>query len=667
LLFVFPFFEASLLFAFASEHPAARRITRARVASGWPSIAFWSPAPPWHHERMNALQKICATVLVLLVAVALYARWSARQPAHPLQSPPSLTASGVPAIDESVLRTAQRVGRLAATPEEQPFAQAALQAANYELDLAFMGALDDIQAHPPVLSPEALKAQARIAEAQLSLDKDTEILRSLAEKMGKATEAEKPDLQDQLDLVGSRIEIEKDEIEQANDDLMAAGGNVHQRIQAAQEAHLAAERDAPPSAPGAAASTKAISSLHGMVAQVRQWLDLGSKRRALEQAGEEVAQGTAKLTTERQKIADDFASVQQQLAPPGTHASPGGTAPPSSPPSSAAGGGADKGTERQLSLTRRFAIEQRSLMVRDKRIAARQKLTDTYRSWGDVVAGQQSAVLREWLVGASIVVGALLLLLFADRSVAGLLGRAHSIDRRQYGTLRSVIGVGLQVVAILVILFMLIGVPGQLGTMLGLAGAGLTVALKDFIVAFIGWFVLMGKNGIRIGDWVEINGVSGEVVELSVFHTVLHETGNWTDAGHPTGRRVTFTNSFAIEGHYFNFSTTGQWLWDELTIVVPPGHDLQAIATALQKEVTDATAESAQEAEREWQIASRGTRGRSISATPGIALRPTVGGVEIAVRYVARASDRYVLRARLYQEAVKLLGDKPGNELPAAQ
>jgi len=191
------------------------------------------------------------------------------------------------------------------------------------------------------------------------------------------------------------------------------------------------------------------------------------------------------------------------------------------------------------------------------------------------------------LVRFAVVLATLLLLLFADRWLTGLLGRAQHIDRRQFATLRSVIGVGLQVVAVLLILFMLIGLPGQFGTMLGLAGAGLTVALKDFIIAFIGWFVLMGKNGIRVGDWVEINGVSGEVKELSVFHTVLLETGNWTGAGHPTGRRVTFTNSYAIEGHYFNFSTTGQWLWDELTVVVPAGRDPQPVVDAIQKETAE--------------------------------------------------------------------------------
>lgn len=534
-----------------------------------------------------------------------------------------------------------------------------MQAADHELDLAFMDALHDIQAHPPVLSPEALKIQVRIADAQERLESDTEILGNLAQRMGKATQAEKPDLQDQLDLVGSRIEIEKDEIEEANDDLLAAGGNVHQRIQKAQEEHLAAERDtAPSAAPVPMASVSALSSLHGMVAQVRRWLAIHAKRKALGEARHEAAEGAAELTEQRPQIAADFTSVQQQLAGLGGKAPAAGAAanPPLAP---AAGTGGDEAANKQLSLTRQFAVGQRRIMVRDQRISARKKLADVYGNWGHVVAKQQREVLREWLASAAVVVAALLLLLFADRSLTRLLGRAHNIDRRQYATLRSVIGVGLQVVAVLLILFMLIGLPGQLGTMLGLAGAGLTVALKDFIVAFIGWFALMGKNGIRVGDWVEINGVSGEVVELSVFHTVLHETGNWTDAGHPTGRRVTFTNSFAIEGHYFNFSTTGQWLWDELTVVVPSDHDPQAIANAIQKEVTEATADNARQAEQEWQVASRGTRGTTLSAKPGIAVRPAVGGVEIAVRYVARASDRYLLRARLYQAAVKLLAEKP--------
>jgi hypothetical protein len=40
-------------------------------------------------------------------------------------------------------------------------------------------------------------------------------------------------------------------------------------------------------------------------------------------------------------------------------------------------------------------------------------------------------------------------------------------------------------------------------------------------------------------------------------------------------------------------------------------------------------------------------------------VKPVIGGVEIAVRYVARANERYQLRAKLYQAAVDLLAKSP--------
>ncbi|MGB7233922.1 MAG: mechanosensitive ion channel domain-containing protein, partial [Candidatus Acidiferrum sp.] len=268
----------------------------------------------------------------------------------------------------------------------------------------------------------------------------------------------------------------------------------------------------------------------------------------------------------------------------------------------------------------------------------------------------QSAILHRVLIDLSIVLGIAIVALFFDDWFERLLQKAP-LDRRQVETLRTVTRVTLQVIAVLFVLLVIFGMPSQLGTFLGLAGAGLTVALKDFIVGFVGWFVLMGKNGIRLGDWVEINGVTGEVVELGMFHTVLLETGNWTDSGHPTGRRVTFTNGFAIEGHYFNFSTSGQWLWDELQLVLPAGRDPYPIVDAIHKQVVEATAETAKQAEKEWQSVARSRdKTHTLTAAPAINVKPVAGGIEIAVRYITRANERYQLRAKLNQAAVDLLG-----------
>jgi small-conductance mechanosensitive channel len=660
---------------------------------------------------MSTLQKIAAAVLGVLLLVVGWGLWATNQlgatPVRALKAtarPPASGTDDMPVIDESTFLTARRLARLAATPEEQSLAQSAVQIADHELDLAFDAALHELEAHPPPLSAAAKEIEERLLNAQKALASDTENLKRLKARLAAAPDAEKPAIQDQVDLMQSQVELEEDEVQEANTDLLQAGGNVHQRIQMMKQEHQAAERNLP--APSAAPAS-ALGRLKGMVGELRQWLALHDKQRWLTAAQRQATMSAAQLETERTRIAAELAANKARVpelaargqhamsagapaattataapsqasastqaprptrAPSPARAPPPGPAPPRTRGPSGAPAAAPAATSPQLpapqaaaagepttllDLTRRIAAEQHRLTLRDQRITARRRLAAVYGQWDALVAAQARAVLHECLKGAAIVLAAVLLLLFANRWLERLLGRAR-IDRRQLGTLRSVVGVALQVIGLAVILVVLVGVPGQFGTMLGIVGAGLTVALKDFIVAFIGWFVLMGRNGIRLGDWVEINGVSGEVVELNMFHTVLLETGNWTDAGHPTGRRVTFTNSFAIAGHYFNFSTSGQWLWDELSVMVPYGRDPHAIAAAIEKEVTEATAKDAGQAEEEWRRAARG-RDVSFTTQPAIAVRPAAGGVEIAVRYVTRASERLALRARLYQSAVQLL------------
>ncbi|MGB6309277.1 MAG: mechanosensitive ion channel domain-containing protein, partial [Steroidobacteraceae bacterium] len=316
-----------------------------------------------------------------------------------------------------------------------------------------------------------------------------------------------------------------------------------------------------------------------------------------------------------------------------------------------------------LNQTKSLAADQKVLTLLDRRIVDQNQLGGIYGQWSALVTLQAHTLAHTLLLNALIVIVVLIAMLVLDGWLQHLLSNPK-LDRRQVETLRSLARVVLRVVAVIVILLIIIGIPTQFGTFIGIVGAGLTVALKDFIVAFFGWLMLMGRNGIRLGDWVEINGVSGEVTELGMFHTVMMETGNWSDAGHPTGRRVTFTNSFAIEGHYFNFSTSGQWLWDELQVVVPAGRDPYPIVAAITKEVVEATAESARQAEQEWQRAVPAQRGKVFSGKPAVNVKPVVGGVEIAVRYITRANERFMLRAKLFQAAVDLLGDRSTVQSP---
>jgi len=605
---------------------------------------------------VKSTQNIAAIVLVALLGAVVYGLFRTEEPAN---GGGSKRAMGVQTsqVDQSPLRTAQKLVKLADTPEEQALSGEAIRLADHELDLAYESARRDVEAHPPVLSPEAKELKSRLERAQALQKADQALAAQLTAEEAKASGSKKEALADRLDELKAQVESDEDEVDDAAQDLKRAGGDAKGRIERIEQEHEAVSNEVDKAVPAYPAP---MPEQFGLIHRYNQWSALGQKQELLAKAKQAAVAATAELAAKHNALERQIEAAKQASPDLAGHAKKtAGVAVPvprkdrSHEESAAA-----------LASMQKIVLDQKDLVNFDRRADYEKQLAAVYSQWSGLVALRQSGVIHRALLGVLIILVIALVGVFFDSWVEGLLGKTH-LDRRQIETLRTVTRVGLQVTAVLFILLVVFGPPGQLGTFLGLAGAGLTVALKDFIVGFIGWFVLMGKNGIRLGDWVEINGVSGEVVELGMFHTVLLETGNWTDSGHPTGRRVTFTNSFAIEGHYFNFSTSGQWLWDELQLVLPTGQDPYPIIDAIQKKVAEATADSAKQAEQEWKSAARSRDMSALSAAPAINVKPVIGGVEIAVRYITRANERYQLRAKLYQAAVDLLGGKNVHLTPA--
>jgi small-conductance mechanosensitive channel len=309
-------------------------------------------------------------------------------------------------------------------------------------------------------------------------------------------------------------------------------------------------------------------------------------------------------------------------------------------------GGASVARLRQLSE------QHKTLTGLDQRVEDTKELVTVYQRWSALVENRRRAVWHLMLGSLAAALGILLGTVLVNGAIRQGL---HKTDRRHLHQLRLISRTTLQVVAVLAILLILFGPPTQLSTMIGLVSAGLTVAMKDFIVAFFGWFTLMGKNGIRVGDWVEIEGVSGEVIEIGLLKTVLLELGNWTQTGHPTGRRVTFSNSFAMERHYFNFSTTGQWLWDEIQLTIPSAGDPYEMAQKIREIVERETQADAGEAAKDWQRVTQQYGAREFSAGPAVSLRPGANGLEVLVRYITRAPQRNIVKSKLLQAIVELL------------
>ena len=120
----------------------------------------------------------------------------------------------------------------------------------------------------------------------------------------------------------------------------------------------------------------------------------------------------------------------------------------------------------------------------------------------------------------------------------------------------------------------------SLATFAGLLTAGIAVAMQSPIVSLVGYFFLIGKYGLRVGDRVQIGTVTGEVIDLGLVRLHLMELG---PQYRPTGRIVAFANSvvFQASGGIFKQIPGVSLAWRELTLTIPGDGDFGAIKQRL--------------------------------------------------------------------------------------
>ena len=586
---------------------------------------------------LGILLAATAVVLLLTGGLSINIRNARRSP----------RANSTVLVDTSALTTAQQLAPLAAARTEQSYAQDAVRLADHAADLAFADALRDAANHPVDLDENARKISERVKTAQATVSNDQSRIAELTDELSKARDADKENVQLNVGLLQARLSLDQDELEDAKLDLTRAGGDKQGAIQQLLDEHMASEEHSAPSA--AAMNTGAAPSVEltrerNLRAEITAWRSLRSKGLQITKAQQDAVAREAQLGEEHNTLDATVAAEKEKnkIFLPSTDGS--------MDTSSLA-------ARYALSFMKKLTQDQQDLSDLDKRIQTEQQIATIYGNWNAFIATRKETFLHRIALGIFWI----LLIAFAAVLLNHLIQRLFanvSLERRRLHTLRSVIRFVLQALAFVIILLIIFGMPGNFATVIALATAGLTVALKDFIVGFLGWFVLMGKGGIRPGDWVEINGVGGEVIEVGMLHTILLETGSLNEAGQPTGRKVSFVNSFAIEGHYFNFSTSGQWLWDEIEVQIPESTEPYSMAEAIQKIAVDETSANAHHAEEEWNRVTPTYVKKSFSAAPTLSLRPTGAGVTVIVRYITRVDERHEVRARIYRAVVELLHQK---------
>ena len=195
-------------------------------------------------------------------------------------------------------------------------------------------------------------------------------------------------------------------------------------------------------------------------------------------------------------------------------------------------------------------------------------------------------------------------------------------------------------------------------TFFGLVGAGLTVALKEPLLAIAGRIIILFGKMYGVGDRIEVNKITGDVIDVGFFYTRMMEVGNWIHGDQATGRIVQFSNSRMFgDTAVYNYTHNFSYIWDEVKLPITYASNIKATTEILLEVGGEYTREFLQGAQHELEQMRRSVVVPNVELKPQVFLRVTDNWVELNMRYVVDPKKRRAASSFIYSNAfAKLQG-----------
>jgi small-conductance mechanosensitive channel len=277
-------------------------------------------------------------------------------------------------------------------------------------------------------------------------------------------------------------------------------------------------------------------------------------------------------------------------------------------------------------------------------------------TWRDAATRQYREALRALGLRLALFVG-LLIVVFAIADVwrRGVFRYVHDARRRSRLLLLRKIVFWTLVVVIAASTFAT--ELGSLATFAGLITAGLAVAMQSVLVSVVGYFFLIGKYGIRVGDRVQVGSVTGEVIDLGLVRLHLMELSGDGPMS-PTGRVVAFANSiiFQSSGGLFKQIPGVNLAWHEITLGLPAGADHAEVKDRLVAAATSVIKDFHEDIVRQTQAIQKTASSHAVGEVrPQVQLRFSAAGVDAIVRYPVQLEHAAEIDERMSRELLAVL------------
>lgn len=188
---------------------------------------------------------------------------------------------------------------------------------------------------------------------------------------------------------------------------------------------------------------------------------------------------------------------------------------------------------------------------------------------------------------------------------------------------------------------------------LGIAGAGIAFALQEVIMSVAGWIALTFGHFYKIGNRIQLAGITGDVIDIGVLRTTLMECGQWIHGDQYNGRIVRISNSFVFKEPVFNYSADFPFLWDEISLPVQYGCEYKHAREIIIQVAYEVVGDYVNFARETWKEMVKKYMIEDAKVEPMVTTRANDNWVEFTLRYVVDFKLRRSVKDRLFMRILE--------------
>ena len=240
------------------------------------------------------------------------------------------------------------------------------------------------------------------------------------------------------------------------------------------------------------------------------------------------------------------------------------------------------------------------------------------------------------------------------------LTKKYFSDKESFYTINKVINVSFITLIILTILFAYLENVSYLITILGFASAGIAIAMKDWFMSLMGWFVIVLGGAIHVGDRVKfVRGdveYVGDIIDISLLRITLQEDITLTTytVNRRAGRIIFIPNNYIFTDMIANYSHSGlKTVWDGIDFYITFNSNTskattiaKTIAKQYSKGYTDITRKQLNKLRSKYQLKNTNVEPRVFSFIEGY-------GIKISVWYLTNAYATLTLRSTISTKIIE--------------